>query len=107
MLPSDQRKRLLSTSVVRKFLSALTGILLCLYLVAHLAGNLLLFAGKGVFNAYGNFLTGLPFLPIIELSLLALFLAHIYTGLRVWRENKRARPADYAVKRWTRDEKYT
>jgi succinate dehydrogenase / fumarate reductase cytochrome b subunit len=107
MASDAKQKRLFNTSVFKKFLSALTGILLCLYLVAHLAGNFLLFAGKGVFNAYGNFLTGLPFLPIIELALLSLFLAHIYTGLRVWRENKRARPDDYAVKRWTRDEKYT
>lgn len=101
----EKRNRLLTTSVAQKFLSALTGILLCLYLVAHLAGNLLIFGGKGPFNTWGNFLNGLPFLPLVELALLGLALAHIYMGLRVWRQNKIARPDDYAMRKWTRDGK--
>jgi succinate dehydrogenase / fumarate reductase cytochrome b subunit len=98
MLPSPQRKRLLNTSVVRKFLSALTGILLCLYLIAHLIGNLLLLWDNSIFNAYGNILTGLPILPLVELALLSLFLFHAYMGIRVWLENKRARPQEYQTK---------
>lgn len=101
----EKRNRLLTTSVAQKFLSALTGILLCLYLVAHLAGNLLIFAGKGPFNVYANFLTGLPFLPFIELALLGLILFHVYMGVRVWRQNKAARPTEYASRKWTRDGK--
>jgi succinate dehydrogenase / fumarate reductase cytochrome b subunit len=105
MLPSPQRKRLLNTSVARKFLSALTGILLCLYLIAHLIGNLLLLWDNSIFNAYGNILTGLPILPLVELALLALFLFHAYMGVRVYLENKKARPVEYQTKRWTRDGK--
>lgn len=103
----EKRNRLLTTSVAQKFLSALTGILLCGYLVAHLLGNLLIYGGKGPFNAWGNFLNGLPFLPIVELALLALALSHVYMGLRVWRQNKIARPEEYAVRKWTRDGKIT
>lgn len=105
MLPSPQRQRLLNTSVVRKFLSALTGILLCLYLIAHLIGNLLLLWDNSIFNAYGNILTGLPILPLVELALLSLFLFHAYMGIRVWMENRKARPVEYQNKRWTRDGK--
>jgi succinate dehydrogenase / fumarate reductase cytochrome b subunit len=105
MLPSPQRKRLFNSSVVRKFLSALTGILLCLYLIAHLIGNLLLLWDNSIFNAYGNILTGLPILPLVELALLSLFLFHAYMGIRVWMENRKARPTEYQTKRWTRDGK--
>lgn len=102
----DKRKRLLTTSVAKKILSAVTGLLLCGYLIAHLAGNLLIFAPtNGPFNTWGNFLNGLPFLWLVELSLLALTLAHIYTGLRVYLENKKARPQEYYQRRWTRDSK--
>ena len=102
---SEKKKRLFTASVFKKAMSALTGILLCGYLVAHLAGNLLIFGGKGPFNVYGNFLNGLPFLPIIEIALLLLALSHVYLGLRVWQENKKARPQEYHLKKWTRDGK--
>lgn len=102
----DKRKRLLTTSVAKKILSAVTGLLLCGYLIAHLIGNLLIFAPTNrPFNVYGNFLNGLPFLPLIELALLAMILMHIYTGLRVYLENKRARPQEYHQRRWTRNSK--
>lgn len=105
------RKRLFTTSIAKRVLSAFTGLLLCLFLVAHLAGNLSLFSGRGeAFNAYANFLNGVAFngrhiILLFEISLLALFLLHAYTGLRVWQENKRARPTDYAERRWTRNAK--
>lgn len=102
----DKRPRLLTTSVAKKILSAATGLLLCGYLIAHLAGNLLIFAPTNrPFNTWGNFLNGLPFLPLIELALLGLTLMHIYTGLRVYLENKRARPQEYYQRRWTRNSK--
>lgn len=96
-------RRLLNTSVAKKFFSALTGILLCLYLIAHLIGNLLLWKPL-YFNAYAKFLTNLPVLPLIELALLGLFLAHIYAGIRVYRENKAARPQEYAHAKWSREQ---
>lgn len=105
------RKRMLTTSVAKKVLSAFTGILLCLFLVGHLAGNLSIFSGRGEsFNAYANFLTGLSFngfhiVHALSLGIGALFLLHSYTGLRVYLENKRARPAEYAQRRWTKNAK--
>ncbi len=102
----DKRPRLLTTSVAKKIISAATGLLLCGYLIAHLIGNLLIFAPTNrPFNIYGNFLNGLPFLPLIELALLAMILVHIYSGLRVYLENKKARPQEYHQRRWTRNSK--
>lgn len=102
----EKRKRLLTASVAQKALSALTGLLLCGFLVAHLAGNLSLYLGRGqAFNAYANFLNGIPVLLVFELVLLALILGHAYLGLRIWRQNKLARPHNYAQRRWTKDSK--
>ena len=42
--------RLLSSSIGQKFVMGVTGLLLCGFLVAHLAGNMLLFVGEKSFN---------------------------------------------------------
>ncbi len=103
---SEKRKRMFSTSVVKKALSALTGIGLCLFLIGHLGGNLLIFlTDGGTFNAYAHHLESFPLLIPIELGLAALFLFHAYTGIRVYFQNRKARPQDYHQRRWTRDGK--
>ncbi len=104
----EKRKRLLTTSVAQKFLSALTGLFLCAFLVIHLLGNLTIFPGRGEYiNTYGNFLDRLPITIFLEIGLVLLILAHAYIGLRVWRQNKLARPEEYASRRWTKDGKIT
>jgi succinate dehydrogenase / fumarate reductase cytochrome b subunit len=40
----------LSSSVGKKFVMGFTGLLLCGFLVAHLAGNLLLYVGPDAYN---------------------------------------------------------
>ena len=103
-----RRKPLFSTTVGKKILSALTGLFLSVFLVAHLAGNLLIFpvGGKWI-NDYGNFLGKLPTTIVAEIGLYALILGHAYMGFRVWRENKAARPQEYGVKDWTNRGKLT
>jgi len=94
----------LTSAVGKKVVMAITGLALCLYLVAHLAGNLLLLIGPGqVFNTYAGFLHQVPFLLLVELGLLAIFLIHAYDALRLTLENKKARPVGYQVKRWARN----
>jgi len=96
-------KRGFMSAVGKKFLSAITGLALTVFLVGHLAGNLLLLRGKGEsFNAYANFLNSIPILWIIELGLVALFAYHAWMGLKVYAENRRARPTDYHQKEWTK-----
>lgn len=103
-----KRKPLFSTTVGKKILSALTGLFLSVFLVAHLAGNLLIFPGQGEWiTQYGNFLGALPTTLAAEIALYALILGHAYMGFRVWRENKAARPQEYGVKDWTSRGKLT
>lgn len=79
---------------------AITGIGLMLFLVVHLAGNLLLFVpDEGVaFNQYGAALKSMgPFLYVIRGGLLAFFLFHIFAAFQVYWSKKNARAGRYAV----------
>jgi succinate dehydrogenase / fumarate reductase cytochrome b subunit len=84
------------SSIGRKVSVALAGLLLCGFLLIHLAGNLLIFLGEGLFNGYAEKLEHNPILPAAEIGLLLLFLAHIAVSLKLRWENKQARPVAYA-----------
>jgi succinate dehydrogenase / fumarate reductase, cytochrome b subunit len=89
----------LSSSVGRKFVMAITGLLLCGFLVAHLAGNLLLFVGADAYNAYAHKLhdnEGL--LLIAEIGLFVLFGIHLWLAFRLTVGNKLARGKNYLDK---------
>jgi succinate dehydrogenase / fumarate reductase cytochrome b subunit len=92
---------MLKASVVRKFVMGLSGLALVGFLIAHLAGNLLLFAPHGeAFNRYALTLENLGSLKIVaEIVLVILFGAHIVLAIKLTRENKRARPVKYALLR--------
>ena len=54
-------------SITRKQTVALTGLLLILFVIAHLAGNLFIYGGPETFNGYAEKLEHLgPFLKIAE-----------------------------------------
>ncbi len=75
---------------------ALTGLALAGFLVAHMAGNLLVFGGQDALNAYAAWLKRSPVvLWGARLGLLAMFGLHVATGLRLWRQNRAARPERY------------
>jgi succinate dehydrogenase / fumarate reductase cytochrome b subunit len=94
-------------AITKKIVMAVTGLALCLFLVGHLAGNmLLLFPANqyGWFNTYAGTLNAIPVLPIIELGLVAIFFLHAYEGFLVWRQNKAARPIEYQGGRtWSKE----
>ena len=63
----------LSSSIGRKQIVAVTGLLLIIYVIFHLAGNLFIYAGPEMFNGYAKKLAGLrPALNFLEAALLFL-----------------------------------
>jgi len=96
-MPSRFR-RVFSSSVGTKLLMGLTGVALFLYMLLHLAGNALIFAGPAFFNEYSHKLISNPLIVPIEIGLLAVFLIHIYKALTMWRANSAARPVAYTKK---------
>ncbi len=92
---------LYASSIGKKITVGLTGVLLCAFLVVHLAGNLLLFSDDGgaAFDAYAEFLPSLTIIRVIEWVLFAVFLVHALTGFIFMWKNRKARPEAYAVNR--------
>src|SRR5581483_8023703 len=94
------RIRAFSSSVGTKLLIGVTGLALFIYLLIHIAGNLLVFFGPTVFNTYAyNMEVRNPLLPVIEILLLLVFLIHIYKTVRMFARNQGARPVNYAMKK--------
>lgn len=93
-----QRLRVFSSSVGTKLLIGLTGLLLFLYLITHIAGNLMVFAGRDTFNGYSHMLLSNPAIPVIEVGLLAIFLVHVYKTVTMYLGNRAARPVKYQQK---------
>lgn len=74
--------RMIKSSIGRKQLMAVSGILLSFFMLIHLAENLLLFKGEDWYNGWVNILLSNPLTIYLEIGLLILFLLHITTG--VW-----------------------
>jgi succinate dehydrogenase / fumarate reductase, cytochrome b subunit len=90
---------MLSSSVGRKYAMAVTGILLSLFVVAHLLGNLQIFLGPEALNAYSEHLAGLPmFLWPARVILFLTLALHIRIAVSLALENKKARPIPYGVR---------
>lgn len=87
----------LDSSIGKKMVVALAGLLLCGFLITHLAGNLLLFVGGAAFNRYALMLESSPLIPFAEGGLVVLFLLHIALSVRARMADNAARPVGYAV----------
>jgi succinate dehydrogenase / fumarate reductase cytochrome b subunit len=86
-----------SSSLTRKYLMAISGVLLFLFVIVHMLGNLQVFLGPESLNAYGAFLKSKPgLLWSMRLILLVIVVFHIVTGIQLALQNRRARPVRYA-----------
>jgi succinate dehydrogenase / fumarate reductase cytochrome b subunit len=91
--------QLFTSSVGRKILMAITGILMVLFVVVHLLGNSSIFIPGGI-NAYAEHLHSLPPLVwIFRLCMLTFLVVHLIFGTQLTLENSSANPQGYAVKR--------
>jgi succinate dehydrogenase / fumarate reductase cytochrome b subunit len=93
---------LFCSSIGRKIIMALTGLILVGFVVGHLVGNLQIFAHPDKINGYAQFLhqTG-PLLWVARIGLLVAVALHIWAATVLTMENRRARgPESYGVKNW-------
>lgn len=87
------------TSLGKKFIMATTGLLMVLFVVAHMLGNMTTFGGENGLNAYAEHLRAFPPALYAFRAVMALaFVVHIWIGFTLYLENKAARPVDYAKK---------
>ena len=89
---------LLSRSVVKKQFVAVTGLMMVGFILAHLAGNTLIFLGPEAFNGYAAMLASIPeILWVMRIGLIAALVLHVYFTILVTLENRASRQDRYAV----------
>ena len=87
------------STIGKKVIMAVTGLLLVLFVIGHMAGNLQVFIGPAKMNAYAAFLKSLgELLWLVRIGLLAAVLLHILMALQLTRIKAAARPVDYATR---------
>ena len=90
--------RTFSTSVGKKYLMAVSGLLFLLFLATHLVGNLSIYGGPKAFVSYAEHLHALgKLLVVAEVGLIVALIVHLTTAVLLFFENRRARPVKYAV----------
>ena len=88
------------SSIGKKFIVAITGIILILFVIGHLLGNLQIFLGPDWVNGYAQHLRDLgALLWMVRIVLLITVILHIYFTIQLAIENRRARPKGYAKER--------
>lgn len=87
----------LKTTVGKKYVVAITGLGWALFVLTHMAGNLLLFVGPEAYNRYGHALTSNPLIYVAEAGLVAILVLHVVFTISLSRQNKAAKPTGYAV----------
>ncbi len=89
--------KVLFSTISKKFVMALAGLFLLLFLPVHLAINLMLLKpDPEPFNKAAHFMATFPLVRIMEILLLAGIAIHITTGLIIQIQNWLARPVGYA-----------
>ncbi len=90
----------LSSSIGKKTVMAITGLLLVGFVIAHLCDNLTIYLGPEFFNTFAAKLQHLgPLLWLLRGGLLATVVIHIVSSIQVSLENRRARPVGYSIQR--------
>jgi succinate dehydrogenase / fumarate reductase cytochrome b subunit len=95
------RLRLLwDSSVGKKIVMAVTGLVWVAYLITHVLANLMVFQGPGKINAYSAFLHGTGgALWAVRLVLIAALVLHVLAAIQLSARQKQARLEDYVAGR--------
>lgn len=91
---------ILNSTVGRKLLMSITGLLMIVFVIVHLIGNSTILAGAGGINAYAEHLHAFP--PLVWVARIIMgsaLLIHLVFGVKLTLENKAANPTGYAVKK--------
>ena len=94
------------STVGKKYVMAITGLIWFGYLIVHLWGNLKIYAGPPFLNEYGGFLrtVGEPFfgaqqlLWLARIILIPAFVLHVWAAIQLKTRDQRSRPRGYSVR---------
>jgi succinate dehydrogenase / fumarate reductase cytochrome b subunit len=94
-------RSLFKTTVLQKAIVAVTGLVMVLFLIGHMSGNLLVYAGPEAINSYAAGLRDIPVvLWLARITLLVSLVLHVYYTIRLRRNSQQARPISYHQQQW-------
>lgn len=85
-----------SSSIGKKLVVALTGLVLVIFLAGHLSGNLLMYVGRDAFNEYAEFLHSMLHgigVWVARIGLIVMLTLHVVGTISLTRQNRAARQA--------------
>ncbi|MDA9227760.1 succinate dehydrogenase cytochrome b subunit [Flavobacteriales bacterium] len=92
------------SSIIRKFIMALSGLFLIIFLITHLVINsLTLASSKDLFNEAAHFMATNPIIYAMQYVLALGFIIHIGMGIKLTIQNKRARSQEYVYNRMSKN----
>lgn len=81
----------LRTTIGKKYLMGLTGLVWAGFVLAHMAGNLLIFVSADAYNKYGHNLTSGNIIYVAEAVLILSFIVHVFCAISLTLANRAAR----------------
>lgn len=87
----------LGSTVGKKYLMGITGLIWAGFVLAHMAGNLLIFISHDAYNAYGHALTSGNIIYIAEAVLVVALITHVFMAVSLTAANRKAKGTTYAV----------
>lgn len=87
----------LGSTVGKKYIMGITGLIWAGFVLTHMAGNLLIFVSADAYNAYGHALTSGNLIYVAEIVLVLALIAHVYSAISLTKHNREAKQTRYAV----------
>ena len=88
---------LLGSTVGKKYLMGITGLIWAGFVLAHMAGNLLIFVSPDAYNVYGHTLVSGNIIFIAEAVLILALIVHVFCAVSLTIHNRAAKETRYAV----------
>src|SRR5262245_18693534 len=86
------------SSLGKKYIMAITGFLLFVFVIAHMLGNLQVYLGRDQMNEYAALLASKPMLLwTARVGLFITAMLHILSAMLLAAENRAARPEPYSI----------
>src|SRR5690349_5887191 len=90
-------KRFWQSTIGKKIVMAVTGIVGVVFVIGHMTGNLLMFKGQGAMHDYAMLLrTSMPLLWAVRIGLIVSVILHVVAAYQLTMRSRAARPHDYA-----------
>jgi succinate dehydrogenase / fumarate reductase cytochrome b subunit len=92
----DWLRSYLSSSIGKKHIVAITGLLMAIFAIIHMLGHLIMFAGQEAYDTYAHNLQSMGALKwLVRGGLFAILMAHFFSALTLNAANNQARPVKY------------